>query len=232
MVPGLERGNVAARVEARVTRVRGGLKAAVSLFLVEHRGTLSLVDTGTDGSLGRILRTLRAAGRRPEEVRQIVLTHCHGDHSGAAAAVREATGASVVAGAADVGPIEGTAAYPGPVDRLFRAVYSDLARFPRLRVDMAVAERQELEGGLVAIPTPGHTAGHLAVLVPDLDTVLAGDLVWHIGPLRPSWRRLTQDPERNAESIREVAALGHGRIEPGHGPAVSGQRLRDLAGRV
>jgi glyoxylase-like metal-dependent hydrolase (beta-lactamase superfamily II) len=205
---------VAARVEARVTRVRGGLKAAVSLFLVEHRGTLSLVDTGTDGTLGRILRTLRAAGRRPEDVRQIVLTHCHGDHS------------------ADVGPIEGTAAYPGPVDRLFRAVYADLARFPRLRVDVPVAERQELEGGLVAIPTPGHTAGHLAVLVPDLDTVLAGDLVWHIGPLRPSWRRLTQDPERNAESIREVAALGHGRIEPGHGPAVSGQRLRDLAARV
>ena len=95
-----------------------------------------------------------------------------------------------------------------------------------------MVERQELEGGLVAIPAPGHTAGHLAILVPDLDTVLAGDLVWHIGPLRPSWRRLTQDPERNAESIREVAALGHGRIEPGHGPAVSGQRLRDLAARV
>lgn len=84
----------------------------------------------------------------------------------------------------------------------------------------------------MAIPTPGHTAGHIAVLAPDLDTVLVGDLVWHLGPLRSSWRRLTQDPERNAESIREVAALQHGRIEPGHGPGVSGDRLRDLAGRV
>ncbi|MDP9343371.1 MAG: MBL fold metallo-hydrolase [Actinomycetota bacterium] len=223
---------MAARKGTTVTRVRGGVKAAVSLFLVEHRGVLTLVDTGTAGSLPKITRALTAAGRRPEDVRQIVLTHCHGDHTGTAAALRAATGASVVAGAPDVGPIEGTAPYPGPRDRLFKAVFADLVRFDRLPVDVAVSERQELEGGLVAIPTPGHTAGHIAVLVPDLDTVLAGDLVWHLGPLRPSWRRLTQDPERNAESIRELAALGHARIEPGHGRAVSGDQLRDLAGRV
>jgi glyoxylase-like metal-dependent hydrolase (beta-lactamase superfamily II) len=223
---------MAARAEARVTRLRGGVKSAVSLFLVEHRGVLSMVDTGTENSLGRIMRTLQKAGRGPEDVRQIVLTHCHGDHAGTAAALRTATGAPVVAGEADVGPIEGTAPYPGPVDRLFRAVYADLVRFPRLPVDVAVSGRQELEGGLVAIPTPGHTAGHIAVLVPDLDTVLAGDLVWHIGPVRPSWRRVTQDRQRNAESIRELAALGHGRIEPGHGSSVSGRQLQELAERV
>jgi glyoxylase-like metal-dependent hydrolase (beta-lactamase superfamily II) len=208
------------------------VKAAVSLFLVEHRGVLTLVDTGSDGSARRILRALRDAGRAPEDVRQIVLTHCHGDHTGTAARLRGVTGATVVAGAADVGPIEGTAPYPGPVDRLFRAVYADLARFDRLPVDVAVEGRQELEGGLVAIPTPGHTDGHIAVLAPDLDTVFTGDLVWHLGPLRPSWRRVTQDPARNRESIKELAALGHGRIQPGHGPAVSGGRLADLASRL
>jgi glyoxylase-like metal-dependent hydrolase (beta-lactamase superfamily II) len=219
-------------MDAWIRRVRGGVKAAVSLFLVEHRGVLSLVDTGTEGSLGRIMAALRDAGRRPEDVRQIVLTHCHGDHTGTAARLRGTTGASVVAGAADVGPIEGTAPYPGPVDRLFKAVFADLVRFDRLPVDVGVSERQELEGGLMAIPTPGHTAGHIAVLVPDLDTVLVGDLVWHLGPLRPSWRRLTQDPDRNAESIRELAAEKHGRVEPGHGSAISGERLQKLAGRV
>src|SRR5712691_7517023 len=45
-------------MDAWIRRVRGGVKAAVSLFLVEHRGVLSLVDTGTDGSQGRILAAL------------------------------------------------------------------------------------------------------------------------------------------------------------------------------
>jgi len=219
-------------MDAWIRRVRGGVKAAVSLFLVEHRGVLTLVDTGSEGSFGRVMAALRKAGRTPEDVRQIVLTHCHGDHTGTAARLRGATGATVVAGAADVGAIEGKAPYPGPVDRLFKLVYADLARFDRLPVDVAVSGRHELEGGLVAIPTPGHTDGHIAVLAPDLDSVFAGDLVWHLGPLRPSWRRLTQDPARNAESIRELAARGHARIEPGHGSAVTGDRLRELAARV
>src|SRR5439155_19348675 len=135
-------------MDAWIRRVRGGVKAAVSLFVVEHRDVLTLVDTGTAGSLGRIMGALRHLGRRPQDVRQIVLTHCHGDHTGTAARLKGATGATVVAGAADAGPIEGTAPYPGPRDRLFRAVFADLARFDRLTVDVEVSERLELEGGL------------------------------------------------------------------------------------
>jgi glyoxylase-like metal-dependent hydrolase (beta-lactamase superfamily II) len=219
-------------VDRPVVRVIGGVKEGVALFLVEHRGVLSIVDTGTDGSAKRILRALRKAGRRPDEVRQIVLTHCHGDHTGAARRLKEATGAIVVAGAADVGVIEGRAPYPGPPKQPFAAVYAGLSRFPRLQVDRPVEGRTELEGGLVALPAPGHTAGHMVVLAPDLDSIFAGDIVFHLGPLRPSWRGLTQDPERNAESIREIAAIGAGRIVPGHGPPVSGDRLRALARRL
>ncbi|MFL5797609.1 MAG: MBL fold metallo-hydrolase [Actinomycetota bacterium] len=216
-------------MERPVVRVNGGLREAVGLFLVEHRGVLSIIDTGTDGSAKRILGAVEKAGRRPEDVRQIVLTHCHGDHSGSAASLREATGATVVAGAGDVGVIEGTAPYPGPPGQPFRTLYANLARYPRLGVDREVDGPTHLDGGLVALPAPGHTEGHLVVHAPDLDSIFAGDLVFHLGLLRPSWRGLTQDPERNAESIREVAAVGAGRIIPGHGTSLSGERLRELA---
>jgi glyoxylase-like metal-dependent hydrolase (beta-lactamase superfamily II) len=218
-------------VDEGVQRVSGGLRAAVSLFLVEHRGVFSVIDTGTEGSARRILRAIREAGRKPEDVRQIVLTHCHGDHTGEARRLKLATGATVVAGLGDQGVIEGREPYPEPVDRLFRAVFSGLTRFSRLEVDRAVNGREELEGGIVAVPTPGHTAGHIAVLALDLDAAFVGDLVWNLGSLRPSWRRVTQDRDRCAESIREVAAERVTRVIPGHGRAVSIDRLRALAKR-
>jgi len=215
-----------------VVRVNGGVKEAVSLFLVQHRGVLSIIDTGIAGSAKRILDALEKAGRKPEDVRQIVLTHCHGDHAGDAKALKEATGAMVVAGAEDVAVIEGTGEYPRPVDRVMRTVYESLTRYPRLPVDRAVSEPEHLDGGLVALPAPGHTAGHIAVHAPDLDTIFVGDLVWHLGPLRPSWRRVTQDPERNRESIHRIAALAASKIVPGHGSPVTGERLSALAAKL
>lgn len=219
-------------MSAEVRRVLGSAKAMSSLFLVEHRGVLSLVDTGVHGSLRRILAAIRKGNRRPEDVRQIVLTHCHGDHTGEARRLKELTGATLVAGAADASVIEGSGTYPAPRDPLARAIYGSLERFPRTPVDRPITEREELEGGLVAIPAPGHTAGHLAVLVPGLSALFAGDAVWRLGPVRASWRRFTVDPERNAESISELAALRPARVLLGHGPSISGERLRRLAASV
>jgi glyoxylase-like metal-dependent hydrolase (beta-lactamase superfamily II) len=215
-----------------IRRVLGGVQSLVSLFVIEHRGVLTIVDTGQSHAVPRTLKALRNAGHKPEDVRQIVLTHCHGDHTGALSRLREATGATVVAGAEDAPVIEGKADYTGPVDALFRAAYANLARFTRTPVDRVISGKEELEGGLIAIPTPGHTAGHIAVVAPDLGAAFTGDLVWHLGPLRPSWRRLTQDPEQNEESIKEFAGLGYDRILPGHGPDVSGARLKDLARKL
>jgi glyoxylase-like metal-dependent hydrolase (beta-lactamase superfamily II) len=215
-----------------IRRVFGGVQALVSLFVIEHRGVLTIVDTGQAHAASRTLKALRNAGHKPEDVRQIVLTHCHGDHTGALNRLREATGATVVAGTEDAPVIEGKDEYPGPVDHLFGAAYANLAGFHRTPVDRVVSGREELDGGLIAVPTPGHTAGHIAVLAPDLGAAFTGDLVWHLGPLRASWRRLTQNPEQNEQSIKEFAALGYERILPGHGPDVSGTRLKDLASRL
>lgn len=211
-----------------VQRILGKVGRA---FLVEHRGVLTLVDTGWNGTLRRILAALRKAGRRPEDVRQIVITHCHGDHTGEAARLKEMWGIPVIAGAADVGVIEGRDAYPHAKAAWARAVYGRLARFRPFQVDRPVSERTEIDGGLVVIPAPGHTAGHLAVLAPDVGALFLGDSVWNIGGLRPSWRQFTQDVERNLETVRELADLPSEALFMGHGPAVprgGRDRLRSL----
>ena len=214
-----------------IRRVLGSASAFAALFLVEHRGVLSVVDTGSSGALRRIRTAIGRAGWQMQDVRQIVLTHCHGDHAGEAKALVDLTGATVVAGALDAEVIEGSGPYPAPRDRLSRSVYRRFERFARLPVDRRIDVEEELEGGLVAIPTPGHTLGHIAVHAPDASAVFVGDAVWHLGPLRPSWRRYTVDPQANAESLRRLASLGADRIVVAHGPSVAGHRIRDLAAR-
>ena len=200
-----------------------------SMFLVEHRDVLTVIDTGgPHTSVGRILKRIRQMGHEPDEVRQLVLTHCHGDHTGRAKALQEATGATVVAGEADAPVIEGRAPYPGPKG-VVGLPYQWLARYERLPVDRVISGREEIEGGLMVIPAPGHTLGHVAVLAPDHGALFAADAVWRLGPVTESWRSFTQDPALNAESVRELATLRAGRVLPSHGPDLSGERMTRLA---
>lgn len=94
-------------------------------------------------------RILEAIGDRTLDA--ILITHGHWDHTGAAAALREATGAPVIASAADVPMITG-------------AVGSDRHRHlvKPCTVDREVADGDVLEIGTTkwqVIATPGHTPG-------------------------------------------------------------------------
>jgi glyoxylase-like metal-dependent hydrolase (beta-lactamase superfamily II) len=53
-------------------------------YLWEWTDGLTLVDTGTPGSAAAILQAIESIGHRPEEVKEIVLTHFHADHTGSA----------------------------------------------------------------------------------------------------------------------------------------------------
>ncbi|MEX2457474.1 MAG: MBL fold metallo-hydrolase [Actinomycetota bacterium] len=205
----------------------------VSLYLVEHRGVLSLIDTGTRGTGARVLKAIDRLGKRPEDLRQIVVSHAHGDHAGDAKAIRDATGARIVVGAQDAPIVTGDAPYPFPRMGM-KMIYRHLAKYERFQPDVLVAERTELDGGLVAIPAPGHTNGHIAVWAPDLRALFTADAVWHLGPMTGSWKPFTQDPEANADTVRRLADEPAEQLFFGHGPPVrkgGRDRLQRLAVR-
>jgi glyoxylase-like metal-dependent hydrolase (beta-lactamase superfamily II) len=164
------------------------------------RRRLVLVDPGPSIP-GQIDRLETLVADRPVEA--ICLTHAHGDHAGVAERAAEHFSAPV-AGSAE------TLARHGLSGRVLESGAS-------LAVDGG-------ESTLLAIPTPGHSADHMAYVLEPGRAVFSGDLVLGTG----SSAILHPDGEVGAclASFSRVLSLRPGRLYPGHGPPIDDGEAR------
>ncbi len=207
-------------------------------YLLRSGDGFALIDTGAAGMEQRVLDALRSVGGTPGSLREIVLTHCHNDHAGSAAALAEATGAAVLAGADDAPAIRGTAPQPPPVledwERpLYDSVTSGLPPAPPCRVDRELADGDVLDWGTEAriVHVPGHTAGSVAVHLPERRQLFTGDTV-AFAQGRVMLGVFNQDRAQAARSLRKLAALDVDAAFFGHGDPVldaAGEALRAVA---
>jgi glyoxylase-like metal-dependent hydrolase (beta-lactamase superfamily II) len=171
----------------------------VSAYLLVRGGEAAVVDTGVPGSEGAIAEGLAAAGLDWDAVGHLILTHRHQDHAGSADAVL--TAAPLATGYA------GTADIPGiSVSRPLSAV-ADGDRVFDLRI----------------VATPGHTAGHIAVLDEAGGVLVAGDALRTEGgaPAAPS-AEFTEDMDTALASEAKLAALPFETLLVGHGDPIEG----------
>ncbi len=61
-----------------------GHELSIGSYLLEDAGSLALIETGPYSTVQSLLDGIAAAGFRPEDVKQVFLTHIHLDHAGAA----------------------------------------------------------------------------------------------------------------------------------------------------
>ena len=61
-----------------------GTPHAVAAFLVEGPDGVVLIETGPSTTLPTLLARMKERGIRPGDVRDVLLTHIHLDHAGAA----------------------------------------------------------------------------------------------------------------------------------------------------
>lgn len=243
-----KRGNARELVygETRVIRLGGAL---VSAHLLVDREGLTLIDTGLWGVAGELRRVVAELGRKPEELREIVLTHGHLDHVGGAAEIQAWSGARVWVHAADREHVAQRVRYAGAargcgalewagrtVGRLGGGRY----RAPEIGGELRDGEVLPFWGGLCVWHLPGHTPGHCALVAERAEArrlVMCGDLfasyAWsvHAPP-----RFLSRDRAQARESLLKLAATRADKVLPSHydrmDPALHARRLADLASRA
>ena len=205
----------------------------VSAYLIEGDDGLTLVDCGEHNHGGTIVDAIVGLGRTAGEIRRILVTHHHPDHTGSLAELARASEAPVYVHAADAPYVRGERWWPGfhrrnAAGRLLGPV---LARFQPDRPTPAPVDQKLVDGGRLAIAggmtvlhTPGHTPGHTAFLLArDGGVLLAGDAAINIGRVRSTghWLAITtQDPDAADASFRRLAALDFQVAAFGHGAPI------------
>lgn len=197
---------------------------AVNAFILDA-GELTLIDTGYEGSEAAILGALAGLGHQPADVRHIILTHLHPDHAGSAAPLHQATGAPVYAHPLDAAliregrgmrPVVPGTGIPGIIGRFMAP--PDATPIPPCPVEHEPEDGDELPiaGGLRVIHTPGHAAGHIALLWAAHGGVLiAGDVASNVAGLGSP---IVYEDRAEGEAAQarlgnfafEVAVFGHG----------------------
>ncbi len=216
----------------------------VGWLVVRDGRDLTLVDTGWPGDVDALEAGLATIGHHPRDIRAVLLTHAHVDHTGGLNHLHDAYGVPVLMHPDEVPLARGERReQAGPLDVLVRSwrpsVAAWSARIMRAgalqhpQVEHAEAwpsaERLDLPGWPVPVPCPGHTSGHTAYLFPQAGIVATGDALVtahpvsrHDGPQRlPDF--FSHAPADNRASLSVLAGLDADTIVPGHGPVWRGR---------
>ena len=197
---------------------------SVNAFLLEDEG-LTLIDTGLPGSTERLLAAIRQGGKNPDDITRILLTHWHPDHAGNAAELRQRFNARLYAHTAEADILERGGGKrpryltPGAINWLvFNAFIKGVSpRIAPVVVDEQLADHDvlPLAGGVRVVHTPGHSAGHVALLLEQEGVLIAGDLCANL--LGLAYSTVYEDLATGQRSIQKAAARSFDQAVFGHG---------------
>jgi metallo-beta-lactamase class B len=128
----------------------------ITALLVASREGHVLIDGATPEAAAGIADNIRRLGFDPRDVRVLLNSHEHVDHAGGLAALKQATGAVMVARAEGRRGLESGETDAGDPQA------GSIPNFPGVKVERIVADGEEVRLGpitLTAHATHGHTAG-------------------------------------------------------------------------
>jgi len=137
-----------------------GVRGIATYLVATPQGHI-LVDGGYEETAPVILGNVRKLGFRPADVKFLVVTHAHNDHAGGLAALKAATGAQLLALAAERKALE-EGYNVGEFDY-------GVQRFTPVRVDRTLRDGETVRLGGSALTvhwTPGHTQGCTSFALP------------------------------------------------------------------
>ena len=181
----------------------------LSSFLITSEAGHILINTGVEGSAAMIESNLKSLGLRMADVKILLTTQAHFDHTADLALIREQTGARLLATEADKSFLEDG----GFSDPLIGGIES----FRPVTVDGVIADGDVIELGdirLSVLEHPGHTEGSASyamtitesgnsydVLVVNMAYINEGVNV----AIKPTYHGIAADFEKTFESQRDLS---------------------------
>lgn len=205
-------------------------------YLRVANGECAFVEAHTAHAVPKLMAALAEHGRRPEDVRWVIVTHAHLDHAGGASALMarlpNATlvahpsaaknlidPAKLVAGATEVYGAERFARLYGRIDPIPKERVLTLSAPGGAAVEAGCADGTSFELGgakMTVHHTAGHAWHHFVVDDPAMGTVFTGDAFGLVYPLLQRAGRFAIastsptgfDPGEARKSLEKIVGLG------------------------
>lgn len=223
--------------------------AQVNCYLLVEDDEVTIIDAAFPSTWPLLKRAVRAIGRKPMDVRALVLTHGHFDHLGFARLAREEWGIPIWVHENDQSLLERPYRHGYDSQRLSHPVthpkalpiLAAMVAAGGLRV-RAVKDRPhhfqpgeilDVPGHPTAIFSPGHTGGHSAFFVPGTSTLISGDALVTLNPYTGATGPQivsaagTAAREEALHSLLALRETNASLVLPGHG-----QPWRDIGSAV
>jgi len=212
-------------MKLEIFRVKLGLN---SCYLIRGKDVV-MIDGGMPNKLKVFKRVLTRLDINPSDIKLIVLTHSHFDHSGSAREIREFTGAKIAIHESERTYLEdggmiipkGVNIYGKFTKPLLFAIFKKIS-FPKFKPDILITDEPYplkaygIDGNI--IHTPGHTFGSISVIL-DSGEAFVGCMAHNGFPfrIRPGLPIYAQDIEEIVKCWKVLIDGGVKMIYPGHG---------------
>jgi hydroxyacylglutathione hydrolase len=217
---------------SRVYRVLSGRSNA---YLISTRAGDCLVDTGATTSCEKLARNVRRCGGTAPAPDLLILTHTHFDHCRSAKSVQEKYGCRIAVSALAAGSAAngytripgGTGLFTNLLSEIGRAIGGSMLGYPPFHPDILLEDKAEgsfLDGHIRILPTPGHSADSLSILL-DEEIALVGDAMVGVFP-NSIFVPFADDIPEVIRSWKKLLDTGCSTFLPGHGWEVGRDLLK------
>ncbi|MBT2550208.1 MBL fold metallo-hydrolase [Arthrobacter sp. ISL-65] len=214
---------------------------ASNWIVVRDESGFMIIDSGYPSDRPLVLESIRRLDLRPADATAMLITHGHVDHTGSAAYFSETYGTPILCAPEELAHVQGKEKHQvtlGQVivrawrPRVFRWMVHVIKSGALKAKPASDAQAwsahtlKDLPGKPEAVLLPGHTPGHVAILLPEAGAIVVGDsfvsghaLSRTAGPqmLHPMFHT---NPAQALAATRRLDEIDDSVVLPGHGSAL------------